>query len=301
MSGTLRGDNMPAGGRPTVRSRRLGSALKRHREAAGVDQSVAAEAIMKSVSKVSRLEGGQVSASALEVRALMDCYGVQDGDERSRLERLARTSNQRGWWVDHQEAVRPDYADYITLESDASYIRSWEPALIPGLLQTAEYAESVITSGPTFIAQETVAALVKVRQERQKRIEQGGVHFTAIIWEPAIASLPHDPTVCRGQLLRLLEAGSRQNVTVQILPRAASKSAGMSGAFAAFSFGVEPIVEAVTVQTVAHTTVVEAPEDLALYVNVFDLLRSAALSPQESADRIRHILEEASGHTKEAS
>ncbi|MCX5391225.1 helix-turn-helix transcriptional regulator [Streptomyces sp. NPDC006482] len=281
---------MPAGGKPTVRSRRLGSALKRLREAAGVDQSVAAQAILRSVTKVSRLESGQVSASALEVRTLLDCYGVRDGDERRRLEELARASNQRGWWFDYQETLRPDYADHITLESDSTYIRSWEPSLIPGLLQTPEYAESVISSGPSFIPQERIAQLVEVRQERQRRIEDGGVHFTAIIWEPAIAALRHDPAVRDGQLRRLLDAGQRQNVTVQILPAAASKAAGMSGAFVAFSFGIEPNVEAVAVRTAANTTVVEAPEDLAAYVNVFDLLRSAAMSAEESAERIRQTL-----------
>lgn len=291
---------MPAGGRPTVRSRRLGSALKRLREAAGVDQSVAAEAILRSVTKVSRLESGQVSASALEVRALLDCYGVHDESERRRLEELARTSNQRGWWLDYQETVRPDYADHITLESDATYIRSWEPALIPGLLQTPAYAESVISSGPLFIAPDRVAELVKVRQERQRRIEEGGVHFTAIIWEPAIAALRSDPTVCADQLRRLLDAGRRQNVTVQILPAEASRVAGMSGAFVAFSFGIEPNVEAVTVRTVANTTVVEAPVDLAVYVNVFDQLRSAAMSPEESAERIRLILGGVPDQTEEA-
>ncbi|MFB7588312.1 helix-turn-helix domain-containing protein [Streptomyces sp. NPDC056169] len=281
---------MPAGGKPTVRSRRLGSALKRLREAAGVDQSVAAQAILRSVTKVSRLESGQVSASALEVRTLLDCYGVRDEDERRRLEELARASNQRGWWLDYQETLRPDYADHITLESDSTYIRSWEPSLIPGLLQTPEYAESVISSGPSFIPQERIAQLVEVRQERQRRIEDGGVHFTAIIWEPAIAALRHDPAVRDGQLRRLLDAGQRQNVTVQILPAAASKAAGMSGAFVAFSFGIEPNVEAVAVRTAANTTVVEAPEDLAAYVNVFDLLRSAAMSAEESAERIRQTL-----------
>ncbi|WP_086828503.1 helix-turn-helix transcriptional regulator [Streptomyces sp. NRRL B-24572] len=291
---------MPAGGRPTVRSRRLGSALKRLREAAGVDQSVAAQAILRSVSKVSRLESGQASASALEVRTLLDCYGVRDEDERNRLEELARASNQRGWWLDYQETLRPDYADHITLESDSTYIRSWEPSLIPGLLQTSEYAESVISTGPVFIDPDRIAELVKVRQERQRRIEQGGVHFTAIIWEPAIAALRHDPAVCVGQLRRLLDAGQRQNVTVQILPAAASKTAGMSGAFVAFSFGVEPTVEAVTVRTVTNTTVVETPEDLAAYANTFDLLRSAAMSPEESAERIRQILGDVSDQMEEA-
>ncbi|GHH46955.1 DUF5753 domain-containing protein [Streptomyces candidus] len=281
---------MPAGGRPTVRSRRLGAALKRHREAAGLDQAAAAESIMKSVTKVSRLESGQVSASALEVRTLLERYGVQDRGERERLEGWARTSNERGWWLDYQEIVRPDYADHITLESDATYIRSWEPALIPRLLQTPEYAETVIRSGPTFFTPERVAQSVKVRQERQRRIEEGGTHFTAIIWEPAITSLARDPHLASGQWVRLLDAGRRQNVTVQVLPTAASVAAGMSGAFVAFSFGLEPHVEAVAVRNAPNTSVVEGPEDLALYVNIFDRLRSAALSPEESAERIQRLL-----------
>lgn len=125
---------MPVGGRPTVRSRRLGAALRRHREAAGLDQATAAAAILRSVSKVSRLEGGQSTASALEVRTLLNCYGVDDPDERARLEGWAKTSNQRGWWLDYQETLRSGYTDHITLENDATYIRSWQPALIPGLL-----------------------------------------------------------------------------------------------------------------------------------------------------------------------
>ncbi|MFH8490553.1 helix-turn-helix domain-containing protein [Streptomyces longisporoflavus] len=281
---------MPAGGRPTVRSRRLGAALKRHREAARLDQSIAAEAILKSVTKISRLESGQVSASALEVRTLLDRYGVQDQEERARLEQWARASNAHGWWLDYQEIVRPDYADHITLESDATYIRSWEPALIPGLLQTPAYAESVITAGPTFITPERVAQLVKVRQERQKRIEEGGAHFTAIIWEPALLALARNTTVRDEQLMKLRDAGQRQNVTIQILPSEAGNAAGMSGAFVAFSFGTEPSAEAVTVRNVANTSVVEAPEDLTLYANVFDQLRSAAMSPEESATRIQRAL-----------
>ncbi|MFI6863214.1 helix-turn-helix domain-containing protein [Streptomyces sp. NPDC050421] len=281
---------MPAGGRPTVRSRRLGAALRRYREAAGLDQAAAAEAIMKSVSKVSRLEGGAVSASALEVRTLMDRYGLDDADERARLERWARSSNERGWWLDYQDTVRPDYADHITLENDSTYIRSWEPALIPGLLQTPEYAEAVITSGPTFITPERIRQLVKVRQERQRRIEEGRTHFTAIIWEPAITSLVDAPEYCEAQWARLIEAGHRQNVTVQVLPESASMAAGMSGAFVAFSFGAEPNVEAVTVRNVANTTVVESVEDLSTYINVFDQLRSAAMSPEASVKRIRQLI-----------
>ncbi|UYB40506.1 helix-turn-helix domain-containing protein [Streptomyces sp. Je 1-4] len=282
---------MPAGGKATVRSRRLGTALKRHREAAGLDQADGAEAILKSVSKISRLESGQTSASALEVRTLLDRYGVEDAEERARLLEWARKSNERGWWIDYQEMVRPGYADHITLENDATCIRSWSPTRIPGLLQTPDYTEAVITIGPKFIPSDRVVELVKLRQERQRRIEEGGTHFTAIIWEPAVTALTCERHVRTGQLTHLLEVSQRQNITLQLLPAAESLIAGMSGAFVAFSFGMEANVEAVTLENPANTNVVEAPEDLALYVNVFDQLRSAALSPDETTDRIRQMLD----------
>ncbi|MGY5129263.1 helix-turn-helix domain-containing protein [Streptomyces nigrescens] len=282
---------MPAGGKATVRSRRLGTALKRHREAAGLDQADGAEAILKSVSKISRLESGQTSASALEVRTLLDRYGVEDAEERARLLEWARKSNERGWWIDYQEMVRPGYADHITLENDATYIRSWSPTRIPGLLQTPDYTEAVITIGPKFIPPDRVVELVKLRQERQRRIEEGGTHFTAIIWEPAVTALTCERHVRTGQLTHLLEVSQRQNITLQLLPAAESLIAGMSGAFVAFSFGMEANVEAVTLENPANTNVVEAPEDLDLYVNVFDQLRSAALSPDETTDRIRQMLD----------
>lgn len=283
---------MPAGGKPTVRSRTLGTALKRHREAAGLDQSHGAEAIMKSVAKVSRMESGQTSASALEVRTLLDLYGVQDPEERDRLMEWARKSNQRGWWVDYPEAGRYGYADHISLESDATYIRAWEPMLIPGLLQTPDYTKAVVTIGPRFTTPERMAELVKLRQERQRRIEEGGAHFAAIIWEPAVTALTCGHDVQSDQLEHLLEVGQRQNITVQLLPTEANMAAGMSGAFVAFSFAGEANVEAVSLENPANTNFVESPADLAIYVNVFDQLRSAALSPDKTAQRIRQILED---------
>ncbi|QNP73110.1 helix-turn-helix domain-containing protein [Streptomyces roseirectus] len=282
---------MPVGGKPTVRSRRLGVALRRHREAAGLDQAAAAEAIIKSVSKVSRAESGHVSVSALEVRTLLDRYGVTDENERARLVGWARTSNERGWWVDYEETLRPYYADHITLESDATYILSWDPVLIPGLLQTAQYAEKVITVGPTFVGEAEAAELVEVRMQRQRRIDEGTVQYTAIIWEPAINALADGSEVYTDQLQHLLKVGRRQNVTLQILPASAFLTATMSDAFTAFSYGVEPYAEVVTLRTPVNTAVIETPDDLAIYANVFNRLRSAALSPTQSARRIRQALD----------
>lgn len=281
---------MPAGGRPTVRSRRLGLALKNFRIAARLDQPQAAEVIAVSASKISRIETGHVSARVIEVRLLLDTYGVADPEVRTRLEELAKGSNRRGWWLEHAAHLRGDYLDHISLEDDATYMREWQPVLVPGLLQTPAYAEAVITAGPVYVAAERVGQLLKVREARQTKIEAGGANYTAIIWEPVIIHALMGSEIHCEQLTHILEAAKRQNVTVQVLPFSAGVLVGVTSAFSSFSFGSEPIVEAVTMENLRGTSVLEDPEDLAVYTNVFDKLRSAAMTPDASTRLIRSAL-----------
>ncbi|MGW0826631.1 helix-turn-helix domain-containing protein [Streptomyces sp. NPDC002845] len=280
---------MPAGGRPTVRSRRLGVALKRYRLAAKLDQPQAAEVIATSQARISRIESGHTSARVIDVRLLLDAYGVTDQEVRDRLEGLAKQSNRRGWWLEHAEHLRPDYLDHIALEDEATYIREWQPVRFPGLLQTPAYAEAVITAGPNHVAPERVAHLVKAREGRQAKIDEGGTAYTAILWEVVITHPLASAEIHREQLSSLLEAGMRSNVTVQVLPFTAGALAGLS-AFSSFSFDSQPTVEAVTLENLRGTSVLEGAEDLAAYSNAFDLLRSSALAPDASARLIRRVL-----------
>ncbi|MEU9333950.1 helix-turn-helix transcriptional regulator [Streptomyces sp. NPDC048290] len=281
---------MPAGGRPTVRSRRLGTALRQYRHAASFDQPQAAEIIAASQARVSRLESGHVTARVIEVRLLLDAYGVDDPEVRSKLEELAKHSKSRGWWLEHAAHLRPDYVDHIALEDDATYIREWQPVLVPGLLQTPMYAEAVISAGPDYVAPEVIAQLVKVRRGRQAKIGEGGASYTAIIWEAVIAHPLVSVEIHREQLAAILEVGRRKNVTVQVLPFSAGALAAASSAFSSFSFDTEPAAEAVTMENLRGTSVLEAPEDLAAYGNTFDLLRSAALTPDASSKYLRAIV-----------
>ncbi|ULR52400.1 helix-turn-helix domain-containing protein [Streptomyces deccanensis] len=282
---------MPAGGRPTVRSRRLGAALKRYRQAAKLDQLAAAEVLGVDPARVSRIESGLVTARILEIRVLLNAYGEEDPEVRSKLEDLAKRSKHRGWWLEHAAHLRPDYLDHISLEDDATYIRAWAQALVPGLLQTPAYAEAVITSGPNYVAPERVAQLVKVREARQAKIEEGGAAYTAIIWEPVIIHPLVSVGIHQEQLANILEVGRRRNVTVQVLPLSAGTLAGEISAFASFSFDAEPVVEAVTLENLRGTSILEAPEDLAAYTLAFDQLRSAALAPDASAQLIQRARE----------
>ncbi|MFJ4683859.1 helix-turn-helix domain-containing protein [Streptomyces sp. NPDC091377] len=281
---------MPAGGRPTVRSRRLGTALRQHRHVAGLDQPTAAEVIAASQARISRLESGHVTARVIEVRLLLDAYGVDDPEERAQLEELAKHSRNRGWWLEHAAHLRPDYVDHIALEDDATYIREWQPVMVPGLLQTPAYAQAAIAGGPHYIDPERVAQLVKVRVGRQAKIEEGGASYTAILWEAVVAHPLESVEIHREQLSAILDIAKRKNVTVQVLPFSAGGLAGYTSAFSSFSFGQEPTVEAVTMDNLRGTSVLEGPEDLAAYANAYDLLRSSALTPAASARFIRGVL-----------
>jgi hypothetical protein len=281
---------MPAGGKPTVRSRRFGRKMQQHRTNAGFDQAQAAAFIYGSRSKISRMEDGITTAKPAEVLLLLDRYGVPDEKEREHLVWLAKNSGHRGWWLEHAAHLRPDYLDHIALEDDATYIREWQPVLFPGLLSTPGYAEAVITAGPNYVAPERVAHLVKAREGRQTKIEDGGATYTAILWESVITQPLVSAEVQREQLSWLLEVGKRQNVTVQVLPFTAGLLAGSTSAFSSFSFGSEPTVEAVALENMRGTSVLESPEDLAAYANAYDLLRSSALTPDASAKLIRRVL-----------
>ncbi|MEU7556893.1 helix-turn-helix domain-containing protein [Streptomyces eurythermus] len=280
---------MPAGGRPTVRSRRLGTALRQYRQAAKLDQLEAAEIIAASQARISRLESGHVTARVIEVRLLLDAYGVTDPEVRARLEDLAKHSRKRGWWLEHAEHLRPDYMDHIALEDDATYIREWQQALVPGLLQTPAYTEAVIRTSPDYMTTELVTQLVKVRQARQAKIEEGGATYSAVIWEAVITHPLVSTEVHREQLSAILEVTERKNVTLQVLPFSVGALATVTSAFSTFSFDSEPAVEAVALENLRGTSVLEAPEDLVAYANMYDLLRSSALAPDESAKLIRTL------------
>ncbi|MBT2411069.1 helix-turn-helix domain-containing protein [Streptomyces sp. ISL-12] len=289
---------MPAGGRPTVRSRRLGTALRQYRQAAKLDQPQAAEVIASSQARISRVESGHATPRVIEVRLLLDAYGVTDAEVRGRLEDLAKYSKKRGWWQEYAGRLRPDYLDHIALEDDASHIRQWQPVLVPGLLQTPAYAELVITEGPRELSPEQIAELVKVRSRRQERIAEGGVKYTVVLWEAVITYPLLTAAVHREQLSAFLEVARRTNVTLQILPFSSGTLAAGTSAFAAFSFESESAIEVVTMDDLMCTTILEDPDDLAVHATTFDLLQSAALSPEESAEliqrKLRKIKEDAS-------
>ena len=133
---------MPRPGSATVRNRRLAAELRRLRESGDFTGDDVAERLGWSASKVSRLENARQAPRFADVRRLLDLYGV-DGTYREQLLQLARDAVRRGWWEAFSDALPEQYASYIGLEIEAEEIWQWETQVIPGLLQTEAYAQSV--------------------------------------------------------------------------------------------------------------------------------------------------------------
>ncbi|MGP4114422.1 helix-turn-helix domain-containing protein [Streptomyces sp. 4N509B] len=271
---------------PSARARRLGSMLRRLRTTAGYDQESAAEAVDCSVAKISRIESGAVKARVGDVRILLDLYGEQDPERRRWLEKLARDSRKRGWWLDYETNAMTQIGDFISMEADATFIRSWQLALIPGLLQTADYTRALMRANPAALPNEIAEEGVKVRQERRRAVEESGIRFAAVIWEPAITSLMTDPRVHYDQLLHLRRIAEHPSTTIQVLPLTEWAAARVAPPFTAFSFGHDHAPEVVSTDTFSNTAMIEDPSEVANYAHAFDSLRSSALPPRDTMDFI---------------
>ncbi|MCX4786730.1 MULTISPECIES: helix-turn-helix domain-containing protein [unclassified Streptomyces] len=275
-----------------MRSRRLGAALKRLRLNALLDQEHAAEAVACSTAKISRIESGAVSARVGDVRMLLDLYEVEDAEERKLLEKLARDSNKRGWWLDFEtdQPMRDILGDFLSLESDATYIRTWQPLLVPGLLQTPDYTRALTDASPDVVEDAAADLVVKVRQERRRIFEENGARFAAVIWEPAITGPMPNPVVHREQLAHLIRMAKQPNVTIQVLPINEWTAARASPSFVGLSYANETSPEVVVLDTVSNCVILEDHDVMAGYVHAFDALRSAALTPTKSVAFIRTIM-----------
>ncbi|MEH0556026.1 helix-turn-helix domain-containing protein [Streptomyces sp. B21-101] len=278
---------------PTVRRRRLGKKLRALRDAQRLTLEDVAEKSRGTftVAKLSRLELAKSAAKPVDVEALLGLYDVDDNELRGALLSLAREGAQRGWWHSYRGVLSPVYEDLISLEHEASSVRSWQMGAIPGLLQTGDYAREIITATAMSAAVEgRVDPLVEVRLARQSVLtREHPVNLWAIISEGALRTRCVGEGVMRDQLSRLLDRGRRANVTIQVLPLDVPPHVGQLGSYSLLSFDEQPDLDVVHVESLTSALYVEEPEHVGVCRDAFERLRAAALSPELSAKRIAEI------------
>lgn len=279
--------------RATAQRRRLGAELRRLRERARATSERAAERLDCHVSKISRIELGQSPIRRLDLEALLDLYGIANGRERDALLRLASVARTKGWWQSYADVLPATYADFIGLEVEAAWVNSFEMVLIPGLLQTADYARTVITQAWDTESSEQVDRLVEVRTLRQQLLAPPApLRMHVVLCESALRQCIGGVEIMRAQLVRLVEASRLPHVTLQILQYAAGAHPGLNGSFTVMGFEEEAEPDVVLVENWTSSLYFEDRHQLARYKRAFQNLKATAAPPCESASLIEKTIEE---------
>lgn len=280
----------------TVLGRQLGDELRRHREAAGLSTTEAADALDCTKGKISRMENGRVLVRTPDVVALLHAYGIDDSETLERLTRLTRTANRRrreGWWHQYGSVLADTYRDYIEMESICESVRTFQAQLIPGLLQTAQYGRAVTVASRAWQSSEEIDQFVQVRLSRQQRLlDEPTLEFWAVLAEGVLRQEVGGPDVMRAQLEHVAEMAVRPNITVQVLPFSRGAHSGMFGPYLLMGFPQVTAQDLVLTETPTGNIWMERELEVARYRALFDDARTAALPPTESLALIRRTAKE---------
>jgi transcriptional regulator with XRE-family HTH domain len=276
---------------PPVRRRLLGAALRRYRESVGYGLDDAARILECDRSKISRIETGQRGIRPKELRELLAEYGVEE-KERLALAAIARHNDRRGWWQSYEHVLSDAYQDYIIMESAASEIWTYETQLVPGLLQTSDYARAIATASLIKETREQQEEFVQVRLARQEVLTRADepVELWAVLSEGALRQMVGGPAVMRDQLKRLVEIGEElPNVTVQVLPFSVGAHAATSGPFSILRFPETADLGVVYLEGQTGGVYLESEDDVARYTLVMQHLRASALPTVATARLISEV------------
>jgi transcriptional regulator with XRE-family HTH domain len=262
--------------------------LRDLRKAAGMSGEAAARELEWAQSKVSKIEAGRQSITAAELRGLLALYGAS---ERNQLRALKLRDEARE--VSLWQELGVDLGSYVDFESSARRIRSNDPLMIPGLLQTERYAEAVIRAlGPSLTAEERAQRL-KVRAERAELLR--GIQppeLWSVISEEALRRRVGSSDVMVEQVAHIADlADEMGHVTVQVLPLTAGAHAGLDGSYAVLDFE-QPDPPIVYTETAGGAAWLERPEEVSHVEMMFNHVCASALRPADSIEVVRRIAEE---------
>lgn len=265
---------------PTVLRIALGSQLRKLRESRKISREAAGEAIRGSHAKISRLELGRTGFKERDISDLLTLYGVVDAEEREAFLDLARRANEPGWWHRYNDLLPSWFGTYLGLEQAANKIRTYESHLVPGLLQTPDYARAVVTLGYQDADTDRRVAFRRRRQEILHRDEPPVVW--AVIDEAALHRPVGGTQVHREQMRHLLELTELPNVTIQVVPFSAGEHAAAGSSFTILRFAEPELPDIVYLEQLTSALYLDRREDLALYLSVMDRLSVQAAPPDQS-------------------
>ena len=284
------------GPNPIVQRRRLRAELRSAREAKLLTQQQVAMAMDWSLSKVIRVEKGTVGISTNDVKALLRLYEINDKIRVDELVTFAREARERSWWSQYRDIASPRLIQFIEYEAAASTMKGYQPLLVPGLLQTEEYARLVIGRFIDKPTPERVDALVDVRMKRQELLDRSDPPMLwYVVDEGVIRRLVGRTPVMQRQLKHLAEIVARPNVTLEIVPFSAEIHRAMRAPFELLELPDAADDDVLYLEgPTGEVTDRDSTDEIDAYTEDFEELRKLSLGPEESTNYLLKLAKEMS-------
>jgi transcriptional regulator with XRE-family HTH domain len=278
---------------PTVWRRWLALELRRLRGLRDLPQQQAARSCGWSGARLSYLENGQQQVTEGDLDKLLELYEVPV-DQRDRYYAAVNRSHASAWWERFEFLIDDWISLYVGLEQGAREILTYETSIVPGLLQTPEYATTIMRSGLRHRSSREIARLVELRTARQAILTDGDqpTKLEVVLDESVLRRSPDDPEILRAQLEHLLEMVERQNVTVRILPMEGGLQTFSPGAFSILTFPWDqPDPGIVYLEHRGGAQYLEEFDEIERYALAFEGLTDLSLDLETSLATVREAIE----------
>ncbi|WP_245975739.1 helix-turn-helix domain-containing protein [Amycolatopsis palatopharyngis] len=269
--------------KPNFRMRQLARTLRRLREQARLTQEETARRLRLSEAKLSRIEHGQLP-NYHEFLAMLDLYGVivSDYDEYVRMYDRAE---ERGWW----HAYGMDDRGFVSIEAEASVVRTYEVGHVPGLLQTESYTRATFASARVPLTGQQLENQVTVRLRRQRRLVEEPLLHVHVVMDEAVL---HKPTCDHDQLTKIGHDSHLPNMIVQVIPEQVGVHGGLYSNFLVVGFPQAAEPDLAYVEYGFGSLQIEKESDVRAARLLFEHLASVALDERESRKLIERIAAE---------
>ena len=238
------------------------------------------------------MELGRVGFKERDVADLLTLYGISDEQERGAFLALARRANVPGWWHHYSDILPSWFEMYLGLEQASAVIRTYEPQLVPGLLQTPEGARAVIQLGNLGASETELERRVALRMKRQKVLTQPGApNLWAVVDEAALWRLD-GRSAMREQIQHLIDMTELPNITLQVMPFYSGAHAAVGGPFTILRFSEADLPDLVYLEQLTSALYLDKDDDVQHYLVVMDRLCIQAKSPAETIRFLSSTLKE---------
>ncbi|RLL67331.1 helix-turn-helix transcriptional regulator [Streptomyces sp. Z26] len=267
------------GSAPTVLRMILGRRLHDMRQAADVSLEDAAKTLRVKPLTIRRLEKAEVGLKPLYVEKLLETYGAEQ-QEIDEFVDLAERANEPGWWHAYRDVVPNWFTAYVSLETGAKTLRTYEPHYVTGLLQTYPYARAVLGGGFPNENDEDLERRVDLRLRRQGLLEKSDAPTLWVVMEEAVLHRAvGGPEVMREQIDRLLEVSELDHVSVDVVPFSAGAHVGACAPFTYFRFEEPELPDVVYSEILTGSMYLDQRSDVVAHLeahNRMSLLTSSA-------------------------